>query len=193
MASPTVVTPAERVADLHLFVDNSNVLIEARRYAQMKKKRAPRLGYFKDDSYEVDWGKFLYVLKEKDTRGLAEAPRLYGSRPPPNDSVWNRIREDGFEVKVFDRNIRDKEKGVDHEMAMDIAERLIEFKPPQKIVIAAGDGDFVGVVERARRKGWAVEVWFWSNAAEKMKAAPTRFCALDPHFEFLRLGGGAVY
>jgi hypothetical protein len=28
------------------------------------------------------------------------------------------------------------------------------FKPPQTIIIAAGDGDFVPVIERAKGKGW---------------------------------------
>ena len=55
---------------------------------------------------------------------MGEVPILYGSRPPAEDSVWDRIRDDGFDVKVFDRNIRNKEKGVDMEMGMDIVERL---------------------------------------------------------------------
>jgi hypothetical protein len=76
---------------LHPFVDNSNVLIEGRRFAEMIRKGRPKLGAFVDDRYEVDWGKFLYVVKEKDTRALAEVPFLYGSRPPPNDSVWECI------------------------------------------------------------------------------------------------------
>ncbi len=109
---------------LHTFVDNSNVLIEGRRFSEIKRKGRSKLSPFTDDNYEIDWGKFLYVLKEQDSRGLAEVPILYGSRPPAEDSVWDRIRDDGFDVKVFDRNIRNKEKGVDMEMGMDIVERL---------------------------------------------------------------------
>jgi uncharacterized LabA/DUF88 family protein len=178
---------------LHVFVDNSNVLIEARRFAEMRRKAKARLSPYKDDSFEIDWGKFIYLLEEKDTRGLAEVPFLYGSRPPPSDSVWQRIRDDGFDVKVFDRNIRNKEKGVDMEMGMDIAELLHSVQKPKIIVITGGDADFVPVVERAKKKGWTVEVWFWSNAAAELKKAASRFCPLDSHLEFLRLGGGAVY
>jgi uncharacterized LabA/DUF88 family protein len=115
-----------------------------------------------------------------------------GSRPPAADSVWNRIREDGFDVKVFDRNIRNKEKGVDMEMGMDIAELLHTVSPQKTIVIAAGDADYVPAVERAKSRKWTVEVWFWSNAAAELKKAASRFSALDSHLEFLRLGGGAV-
>jgi len=169
-----------------------NVLVEARRFAEMKRKGKPRRGPYLDNSYEIDWGKFLYVVKEKDTRALAEVPFLYGSRPPPNDSVWQRIRDDGFDVKVFDRNIRNKEKGVDMEMGMDIAERLHTVQPPRTILIAAGDADYVPAVARAQSKGWKVEVRFWSNAAETLQAAATRFCALDKYLDYLRLGGGVA-
>lgn len=181
---------AER--ELHLFVDNSNVLIEARRLAEMMRKGRPRRGAFVDDCCELDWGKFLYVVKENDTRALAEVPYLYGSRPPPNDSVWQRIRDDGFDVKVFDRNIRNKEKGVDMEMGMDIAERLYTVQPPRTIVIVAGDADYVPAVSRAQSKGWKVEVWFWNNAAEQLKSAANRFCSVDKYLEYLRLGGGVA-
>jgi uncharacterized LabA/DUF88 family protein len=64
--------------------------------------------------------------------------------------VWERIRDDGFDVKVFDRNIRNKEKGVDMEMGMDIAERLYTVQPPRTILIDAGDADYVPAVSRAK-------------------------------------------
>lgn len=111
-------------ASLYVFVDNSNVLIEGRRFAEAKKSRNGKLSPYKDAGYEIDWGKFLYLLKEKDTRAFIDVPVLYGSRPPAEDSVWNRIRDDGFDVKLFDRNIRNKEKGVDMEMGMDVAQLL---------------------------------------------------------------------
>ena len=64
--------------------------------------------------------------------------------------------------------------------------------PPPTIIIAAGDADYVPVIDRAKGKGWQVEVWFWSNAAVELQKAASRFVSLDPHLEFLRLGGGAV-
>ena len=148
---------------LYAFVDNSNVLIEGRRFAQMKRRGRSKLSHFTDDRYSIDWGKFLYIVKEQDSRGLADIPVLYGSRPPNEDSVWNRIRDDGFDVKLFDRNIRNKEKGVDMEMGMDIAKLIYGDITPGIIVIAAGDADYVPAVQRAKDAGWPVEVWFWSN------------------------------
>lgn len=176
----------------HLYVDNSNVLLEGRRLAQMQRKGQARRSAFLDDTYEIDWGKFLYLVQERGQRVLANVPVLYGSRPPPDDSVWQRIRDAGFDTKVFDRNIRNKEKGVDMEMGMDIAELLHTAKPSSSIVIAAGDADYLPAVKRAQAKGWRVEVWFWNNVAYDLKSAANRFASLDAHYEFLRLGGGAV-
>jgi uncharacterized LabA/DUF88 family protein len=181
-----------REGTLHLFVDNSNILIEGQRCAETRRKGRARLGRDKDRTYQIDWGKFIYVIKQKDTRYLAEVPILYGSRPPKEDSVWQRIRDDGFDVRLFDRNIRDKEKGVDVEMSMDIAERIFTVTPPRTIVVAGGDADFIPPVTRARAKGWTVEVWFWSNAAVEMKKAASKFYPLEEYFDFLRLGGGVV-
>jgi len=158
----------------------------------MVRKGRRRQGNLLDESYEIDWGKFLYLVKQTDSRILKEVPYLYGSRPPPNDSVWERIRDDGFDVKVFDRNIRNKEKGVDMEMGMDIAERLFTTSTPTTIVIAAGDADFIPAVSRAQERGWKVEVWFWSNVAVDLKQACDQFFELDQHLAYLKLGGGVA-
>jgi uncharacterized LabA/DUF88 family protein len=107
--------------------------------------------------------------------------------------VWQRIRDFGFDVKLFDRNIRNKEKGVDVEMAMDIADVLHAVSPPKVIIIAAGDADYVPAVERAKSKRWRVEVWFWSNAGAELKKSASRYCPLHPHLNFLRLSGGFVW
>jgi uncharacterized LabA/DUF88 family protein len=181
-----------RSGTLHLFVDNSNVLIEGQRCSEARRKGRARLGKYTDESYQIDWGKFIYVLKQKDTRYLAEVPILYGSRPPKEDSVWKRIRDDGFDVKLFDRNIRNKEKGTDVEMGMDIAERILTVAVPQVMVVAAGDADYLPAVNRAKGKKWEVEVWFWSNAAIELKSAADKFYPLEEYFDFLRLGGGVV-
>ncbi|MEW5788282.1 MAG: NYN domain-containing protein [Pseudomonadota bacterium] len=176
---------------VHLFVDNSNVKIEGGRLSYAKRsnggKRCPQI----DGTYEVDWGKFLHLVKSRGNRLLAQVPILYGSRPPPDDTVWQEIRSEGFDVRLFDRNIRDKEKGVDMEMGMDVVERLFEVTAPETLVIAAGDADFKGMIDRAKKKGWGVEVWFWGNAAQDMQTAAT-FVDLDKAFDYLRKSGGVA-
>lgn len=43
-------------ASLYVFVDNSNVLIEGRRFAEAKKSRRGKLSPYTDAGYEIDWG-----------------------------------------------------------------------------------------------------------------------------------------
>lgn len=178
---------------VHLFVDNSNVLIEARRFASMKRRGKDRPDPIIDNSYEMDWGKFLYVVKSKGNRLLAQVPILYGSRPPPDDTIWERIRNEGFDTKIFDRNIRDKEKGVDMEMGMDVMERIMTVTPATRLVIAAGDADYLPVIKRAQKRGWAVEVWFWSNAAVDIQTSAAEFNPLDRYLEYFRFGGKVAF
>ena len=174
---------------IHMFVDNSNVKIEGARLAYAKRHRGGVRGNEVDNSYEIDWGKFLHLVKSRGNRLSAQVPVLYGSRPPPDDSIWAEIRSEGFDVRLFDRNIRDKEKGVDMEMGMDVVERIMTINPPETIVIVAGDADFKGVADRAIKRGWEVEIWFWGNVAQEMQNVAT-YINLDKAFDYLKKNGG---
>lgn len=179
---------AEKV---YLFVDNSNVLIEGRRLQYAVRRSGGRRGVEVDPSYEIDWGKFLDLVKTQGGRMLGTSPMLYGSRPPPDDSIWEQIRKEGFTVKVFDRNGRNEEKGVDAEMIMDVMELILSDKEPGTLVIAAGDGDYPGLIERVLKRKWKVEVWFWENAALKVKNSTTFYC-LDPALTYIKKNGGVA-
>ena len=159
---------------VYVFVDNSNVWIEGNKVAGRKSNPAVPSNY----RYRIEYGKLLeHVVAGRQLGGV---PKLYGSEPPPNDSVWQIIRSRGFDVKVFKRNIFNKEKGVDMRMGLDIGRLIAMEKPASTIAIVAGDADFVQVIEDAHADGWKVEVWYWSNAAGDLKKAADRFEALDP-------------
>ncbi len=165
---------AEKV---HVFVDNSNVWIEGKRISGRLVK--PRVDL--NHRYRIEFGKLLgHVM---DGRELASVPKLYGSEPPPNDSVWNIIKAKGFDVKIFKRNIYNKEKGVDMRMGLDIQRLVLKEESRETIAIVAGDADFVEPVKDAHEAGWKVEVWYWSNAAGDLKTSADRFIELN----------GAVY
>lgn len=156
-----------------VFVDNSNLWIEGKKISgRCSKPPLPSNGL-----YRIEYGKLLHhVLAGRD---LADVPKLYGSEPPPNDSVWKMIRSKGFDVKVFKRNIFNKEKGVDMRMGLDIGKLVLTTKPPSTIIMVAGDADFIPVVDDAHAEKWFVEVWYWSNAAGDLKKAVDRFEHLD--------------
>ena len=154
---------------VYVFVDNSNLWIEGKKISGQPSQPPVKSNY----RYRIEYGKLLqYVL---DGRDLITVPRLYGSKPPPNDSVWSMIRSKGFDVTVFKRNIFNKEKGVDMRMGLDIGRLVLKEKQPGKVIIVAGDADFIQVVEDAHGEGWKVEVWYWSNAAGDLQKVVDRF------------------
>lgn len=167
---------------IYVFVDNTNVFDEGRRASA---RRLGKRGWQKDRFYVLDYGKLLYVLEERNTRILAAVPRMYGSEPPPNDSVWKRVRDEGFDLKVFKPNFFGKEKQVDMEMGLDIHAMTYSCEKPGVCCIIAGDRDYVSVIERLHDRGWTGEVWFWDNAAQELKAAADRFESLDRHIDFI--------
>jgi len=154
---------------VYVFVDNSNIWIEGKKVSG-QRLRPP---VDSDPWYRVDAGKLLeHVL---DGRPLADLPTLYGSIPPPNDTVWEKIRKAGFDVKLFERNARNKEKGLDMELGLDMNDVSHSVSPAGTMILVAGDADYVPVLERVKKRGWNVEVWYWRNAAEKLQTAANRF------------------
>ena len=67
---------------VYVFVDNSNIWIEGKK-ASGKAKNPPVPSNY---NYRIEYGHLLnHVCKG---RTLGDMPMLYGSEPPPNDSVW---------------------------------------------------------------------------------------------------------
>lgn len=151
---------------LRLFIDNSNVFIEGQRVARETFK-------YDDDlvlRFRVNYGGLLeFVRKDRD---LSEAV-LVGSRPPPNDKLWNRLKGLGIEPRIFDRSIyTGREKRVDAEMTNAIRDALDDNRQPGTIALVAGDADYVPTLERCLKKNWAVELYFWAQASSDLKRMP---------------------
>jgi uncharacterized LabA/DUF88 family protein len=164
---------------IYVFVDNSNLWIEGKK-ASGKTKNPPIPS---NGSYRVEYGKLLnHIL---DNRPLGDVPKLYGSEPPPTDSVWKIIKAKGFDVKVFQRNIFNKEKGVDMKMGIDVTKLILQVSPPSIIALVVGDADFLPVIEEAKNVGWETEVWYWDNAASLLKKAATKFLSLNPYMDII--------
>ena len=120
-----------------IFVDHSNIWIEA-------KKLASKLKGFKtkDDSrLRIDVGKLMDVVASGRP---VKKGTLYGSVPPKIDSVWKKIREKGGDVKTKERSIiTHKEKEVDGQIFTDVT--ALACTTPERdrstIVLITGDAD----------------------------------------------------
>lgn len=173
----------------YVFVDNSNVFIEGKRVSAVAKGWAMNIWdaidqHIMDNDYKIDFGRLYNFLCGDD----AARAVLYGSRPPANDSLWASAEANGFRVIVYDRNIQNREKKVDVQIAIDIIEAAYtDMQPGQDIVtLVAGDGDYVPLAEKLARRGITFEIAFWDHASNELKGCCNKFISLNPHLEYLR-------
>lgn len=162
---------------LHLFIDNSNIFIEAQRVA--------RNVYFYDDDMiprmRVNYTKLLELVR--NGRTLADA-KLVGSKPPDHGDLWNRLRTLGIDVNTFWKSPGGNEKEVDTELVNLIRDALEDNPKPGTIALIAGDRDYYTTIERCIKKGWAVEIYFWEQASSDIKQlSGTSFISLNQYFE----------
>ena len=78
-----------------IFIDDSNIWITGQKVQDQALQDADS-----DPRFRVDLGRFVKMVKGQ--RSITKA-FLYGSIPPPNDSIWNVARKMNFEVQVFER------------------------------------------------------------------------------------------
>lgn len=177
-----------------VYVDNSNVFIEGKRVSAVQKGmamdvwEAMREGIL-DYSYSFDFGK-LHDFVAGDVEADIKRCLLFGSRPPPNDSLWRMAERAGFEVIVEDRNVQNREKKIDTGLVAAMMEDAytVADKERDTITLVGGDGDYVPAVERLVRAGFKVDVVFWGHASGELKGVCSNFINLDSRLGFLRLG-----
>ena len=152
--------------DTHIFLDNSNIFGGAQSAAR-NKERAPW------QSVRVEYENlFRLLLHKKRNR---RSSMLAGSVPPGNEALWDAARSAGFDTtllrRVDDDNGRLVEQGVDEAIHLRIANILLDAETPGMLVLATGDGkttnqgsSFTQQVRRAAKRGWAIEIWSWSDS-----------------------------
>lgn len=177
----------------YVYVDNSNLYIEGRRVSAVKSGRADNIieamqeNIF-DHAYTISFGKLYEFLCGSDKRQIKRAA-LFGSRPPPNDGIWQYAKKAGFELHLEDRNVRNKEKKIDTGIATIITKDAYKSANADEdlFVLVAGDADYVPTIKALREDGFNFEVVFWNHASRELKEAATKFISLDDYLEALRL------
>lgn len=173
------------------YVDNSNVWIEGQRLkaVELGLARTARDAMERGITapWRYDFGR-LYELA-CPPGSMVGRSFLIGSRPPPNDSVWERARDEGFQVEVHDRNAANKEKRVDTSLATMMMEDSYEHMDPDRgdlAVLVAGDGDFQPTLNSLHRRSLRVRVLSWQHACSRdLREAADEYLALDPFFGWL--------
>ncbi|HEY7669750.1 MAG TPA: NYN domain-containing protein [Hyphomicrobium sp.] len=177
----------------YIYVDNSNLYIEGRRVSAVAQKLADSIstairdGVF-DHGYTIDFGKLHSFLTGDDLSAIKRVV-LFGSRPPPNDSIWKYAKNAGFELVLEDRNAANKEKKIDTGIATQITKDAYKNGNPKAdtFVLVAGDGDYVPTVKELVNDNYNVEVVFWDHASKELKECASKFISLNAHLDHLRL------
>jgi uncharacterized LabA/DUF88 family protein len=146
-----------------------------------------------DHGYTISFGKLHEFLCGTDKRQIKRAA-LFGSRPPPNDGIWQYAKKAGFELHLEDRNYANKEKKIDTGIATLMtkdaykSEAYKSGKPgSDMITLVAGDSDYVPTIKALQEDGFIVEVVFWNHAARELREVASSFIGLDQYLEQLRL------
>lgn len=171
-----------------IYLDDSNLWIEGKKVSAVDRGlaldiwEATETRTF-DNSFRVDFGRVLEIANNEPVKSA----RFYGSRPPDADSIWTTAKSAGFRLTILDRNVRNKEKGVDASMIADIMEDMYEIAEEGDIfIIIAGDADYVPAIEKLHRKNYEVHVLFWDHAAGDLKKAADKFQSLNGFLDRLR-------
>ncbi|MDR1931836.1 MAG: NYN domain-containing protein, partial [Spirochaetales bacterium] len=133
-----------------ILVDNSNVFIEGRKFAARNKGLVKQ----SDDQYDpVDWSwriDFGSLLKQVANGHKIIKAILVGSTPPPNDSLWNAAKSQGFEVITHERShSTGEEKAVDTELVARGLKIIYKHPAPAILKLLSGDRDFLPLIRSA--------------------------------------------
>lgn len=177
---------------LYVYVDNSNIWIEGQRVQAVRTGAAPDIRTALSQRITAPWtydfGR-LYDLLCPPGEYIGRSI-LFGSRPPENDSIWQKVRDADFEVETFDRStFTNKEKQVDIALSTRMMEDSFTYMKAANgdiAVLAADDGDFLPTIRSLQSRGIGVRVVSWSHAvSHQLRDAADEFIKLDPYFDHL--------
>lgn len=200
--------------DVYVYIDNSNLWIQgqktyAERYRHEREQknrengdqaisRNPdqtthsKLQVISEPLWRVRAQKLKTVLLRES--GLLPEQReydvywkLYGSTPPPVDTIWEAFRKEEFKVNTFKRSPwTKKEKQVDSNLNVDCTRQSTlanAYKIPTVFIIVSGDRDLWDAVrEIATTDGLPVHVWSWRNDLAKIYSSPVENITIH-HFD----------
>lgn len=96
---------------------------------------------------------------------------MYGSEPPPVDTIWTKIRKEGWIVKTDKRHaLTGKEKKVDTRLVVETTALAIRTPIEKRttIVLVTGDADALPAIEEVMsEERWMVEVYMWKQAISR--------------------------
>jgi hypothetical protein len=177
------------LSGVFVYWDNSNIFHEAQRIAEEREG--------------TPGARYLVRVKFDSLLDLALAGRplekavAAGSVPPEMRSLWNRLENQGVEVRLFDRGetTRGEQDMPDRILQLRMLEDALDYNgDPGTVVLLTGDGagyvegqGFHNTLERMHNRSWKVEVLSWAHSCNRgMRLWAEEngvFIPLDDHYE----------
>ncbi|KAK0652660.1 hypothetical protein B0T16DRAFT_322287, partial [Cercophora newfieldiana] len=151
--------------NIYIYIDNSNLWIQGR------KTHAAALNLHTEDdpTWRFDAGILKSILLQKcrietEPNQKNVHTYLYGSTPPPVDTVWEAFGHRNVKVKTFERNHHSgREKKVDTQLVTDAVNDAADaaiLRVDSEFVIVSGDSDIrTAVMSIADKRKFPVHVW----------------------------------
>ena len=172
-----------------IYWDNSNIFHEAQRLAE-EKAEGPNARYRVRINFDN-----IFRLAHAD-RPVKHAVAA-GSAPPEMRQLWNRLENNGVEVKLFDRISPEhgEQEMPDRILQLRMLEDALDNNGnPGIVVLLTGDGagylegaGFHSTLERMHRRGWRVEILSWAHSCNSRMLKWVKenglFVALDDFYE----------
>ncbi|GBC01300.1 hypothetical protein RclHR1_04130016 [Rhizophagus clarus] len=157
---------------IHVFIDNSNILVGFLAYCRQHARRTKGLSGQKSKPM-LDYNALLTILERE--RNIARKVLVASS---PLYQPLEKAVQAGYDVSVLKRVSdyqspfeMEKEQCVDELLHLKILESLLDYHAPATLVLASGDGKdaeyfeggFHKCVIKALERGWKVEIISWKR------------------------------
>ena len=155
-----------------LLIDNSNLWIEGKKLAGRQQGLEGE-----NPQWRINIGGAARLMESFEPQGPRALVAVFGSEPPPVDSIWANYEKQEIFVKTVRRSkLTGKEKRVDTSIADFLAYQTaaIEFggidSPHdfRSFVLVSGDGDYKESIERILKLGVRVTLWSWTHAMSSL-------------------------
>ncbi|CAH1271970.1 Hypp4743 [Branchiostoma lanceolatum] len=145
-----------------IFVVDSNIWVEGKKL--IGKERRFRVS--EDPRIRIDVGKLSEIVAEG--REVVTGT-LYGSEPPKLDSVWSKVREQGWRVPQPKKRsqLTGREKQIDQKLGVDVTRLVCKTEEGKRgtVILVTGDADVVPVLENILDEPpWKAEIWMWEKS-----------------------------
>lgn len=152
---------------MFIFWDNSNIHISGLSVMAEKEPEKPR------ELFRTNFNHLFDLVRNKRE---VEAAYLSGSIPPPNNALWDYLRNMGIHLQLLSKTSEGTEQeSVDMSLqTMMLRTAIDNITKPSTIAVLTGDGagkqlgeGFLSDLKRIKNMGWNIEVYSWNNSCNK--------------------------